>query len=212
MSDMQVFANFPIQVPWSVHMRQLDIAYPFWDNGTDSLQYFFTSGGGLPQGNDPPNSWNEQPLYLALLKNAVNTRKDWTAVVRISDLVSVPGASGTTAMNMPFPQIVGVNIKSTPPDLDFWWGTKDFAKYGFGYGFGTLGAAMPVHWINLPQSQFRFGASDYTDAFVHLSDGVVADLLGFPYPDIPDVFFNPDNTGFVPMGVDLTNEWNYAGG
>jgi len=132
----------------------------------------------------------------------------WGDLVDGASASPLPGQTGEFFIDMPNIAHVAIAIKAVPPDLDYWWRTKDFAKFGFLEWAKSDGLATPPRWINDTVTSLNTQKFALAGANVHLFDGVIADLVAYSHFPIPPVFFQyAGSGGFTPFLDGLDQLW-----
>ena len=188
-----------------MNLAKLDIAFPFWDNAFDNINYWTSAGtGGL---NDPATAKDARFLEVAKFVSLNNSNPAWQAAYDPATIVYTPGCTGKFTLLQDKIAFCYWTITSYGPGQNFWWNTHEFSKFGVINNLSPFGVEARNYWMNYTQSIMNNCTSTYNGVQVMLQNQVVADMTVASFIDIPPVYYDTGG-GFAAWPYNQRNLFN----
>lgn len=141
----------------AVMLANNGLSAPYFDAALEAVLYwtgiFLPTTAGVFFGDDNvANSYDFQGWTAA---SANKANQDWRTLLDPTTIQVYPNRSGegTLGVNQTVNSIFCNVVPPVPANIDRWWGTSTFAKYGI-VAFNAPAPVMPAWFINLPTCNF----------------------------------------------------------
>jgi hypothetical protein len=182
----------------------LGLAMPAWDNTSQTVIQYLQGGCSQADDSNSFDNWQTLVNYAAMHNN---NNPMWTNIYSPADVVTVPNFQDEGFIDVADAILIDVNIETYGPEVDRWWMSSEFAKYGYIMEVADNGLdpiwAMPAKWVNMRRSAIYTKGTGFPALYYQMFNSVEATADVYPHPGIVPVEYLRGPSGFTP--------WPYYG-